>query len=404
MIPGTGARRLRVAHAITRLELGGAQRNTLYTVAHLDRGRFEPLLVCGPGGLLDDEARACGAPVTFLEALVRELDPRRDGAALLRLTALWRRLRPDIVHTHSSKAGVLGRLSAHLAGVPLVVHTIHGYGFHPAQPAALRRLLLAAERAVAPLTTHFVAVSRANLLAGLRLGLFPRSAVSLIRSGVDTRLFREARPDRSALAAAGVPPGAPVVGMVACLKPQKAPLDFVEVARRVGAAFPEAHFAVVGDGELRGAVERAARRAGLGGRLHLLGWRHDVPGLLKAFDLLVHTSRWEGLPRVFLEALAAGLPVVATDVDGAPDVIHDGRNGYLLPPGDVAGIAARVGRLLGDPEERRRLGEGGLAGGREFEIDWMVEQQERLYGRLWAERAGRGAGPIGEEQLAGARA
>jgi glycosyltransferase involved in cell wall biosynthesis len=395
-------RRLRVAHVITRLELGGAQRNTLYTVTHLDRSRFEPFLVAGRGGALDGEARDSGVPSTFLDALVRPLDPRRDLAALRHLVRLFRRERPDIVHTHSSKAGILGRLAAWLARVPVVVHTVHGFGFHPGQSRSRRGMFVLAERAVAPLTTHFIVVSEANRQEGLDRRLFRSDEVSLIRSGVDLERFREARSDPAVLQTAGVPEGAPVVGMVACLKPQKAPLDYVETARRIAAAIPAAHFVLVGDGELRPSVERAVGAAGLQERFHLLGWRRDVDRLLKSFDVVVHTSRWEGLPRVFLEALASGRPVVATDVDGAPDVIRDGENGYLVPVGDVAGLADRAIRLLQDAGSRRRMGEAGLSTPGEFEIRWMVAEQERLYERLSARV--RGNGPVKEEQLARSRA
>ena len=396
-------RRLRVAHVITRLELGGAQRNTLHTVSQLDADRFRTSLVCGPGGILDEEARDSGVPITFVDELARPLRPTADLRALARLVSLFRRQVPDIVHTHSSKAGVLGRLAAHLAGVPVVVHSIHGFGFHPGQSASRRLLFRSAERLVAPLTTHFIAVAENNRREGIALGLFEPARVSLIRSGVDLARFRRAHPDRQALTRAGVPEGAPVVGMIACLKPQKAPLDFVSVAARVAAELPAAHFVLVGDGVLRPQVEAAVREAGLAGRLHLLGWRHDVDRLLKTFDLVLHTSRWEGLPRVFLEAMAAQRAVVATDVDGAPDVVRDGVNGFLRPPGDVRGLAASVTLLLRDAALRSRMGRAGLEEAGEFEIDRMVEQQERLYAALWS-RVGDRSAPLQEKSLARSRA
>jgi glycosyltransferase involved in cell wall biosynthesis len=387
-----------VAHLITRLELGGAQGNTLHTVGHLDPDRFEPLLACGAGGMLDREAGELGLAVEFVPHLVREIDPARDLAALAGLTRLWRRARPQVVHTHSSKAGVLGRISAHLAGVPVVVHTVHGFGFHPEQGHAERGLFEALERLVAPLTTHFIVVSSANRDQGEALGLFRHGNVSLVRSGIDLARFREARRDRERIARElQIPPDVPLVGMVACLKPQKAPLDFVEVARRIAERVPAAHFVLVGDGELRPQVEAARRAAGLETRLHLPGWRRDVEHLLKGFDLMVHTARWEGLPRVLPEALAAGCPIVATAVDGAPDLIRDGENGRLVPAGDVAGLAAAAIALLEDPEARGRLVPAAWDGDG-FDIDQMVREQERLYLALW--RASRGAG--GEACLAGA--
>ena len=384
-----------VCHVITRLDLGGAQENTLYTVAHL-RPPFRARLLCGPGGFLDDETRRRGLPVVFVPALVRPIRPWSDVAALTRLTRIMRRERPLIVHTHSSKAGILGRLAARMAKVPIVVHSIHGFGFHDAQPAPLRRALQAAERAVTPLTTHFIAVSRANLERGAALGIIPPGRGSLIRSGIPIADFEAAARRAGAGEAGGlrrelgVPEDAPLVGMVACLKPQKAPLDFVEVAARVAASEPRAWFLIAGDGELRGAVEARARLLGIAGRLKILGWRRDVPRLMAGLDVLVLTSLWEGLPRVLPEAIAAGVPIVATGVDGTADILIDGETGRVCPPHDIAGLSAGVAGLLRSPSEGRSLAERARRVLPEFGIDAMVRAQERLYERLLAEA---GIGP-----------
>jgi glycosyltransferase involved in cell wall biosynthesis len=384
---------VRVCHVITRLDLGGAQENTLYTVAHLG-APFRPSLVCGEGGILDEEARRIpGVNVTFVPSLVRDIRPHRDLAALRRLARILRRDRPAIVHTHSSKAGILGRLAARLAGVPIAIHTIHGFGFHEGQPAALRSLLVGLERAVAPLTTHFIVVSRANLEEGAALGIVPRGRATLIRSGVRIAEFEAAARDpalrdgRGLRRELGLPDGVPLIGMVACLKPQKSPLDFVEVAARVAAAEQRAVFVLAGDGELRARVEARARALGLDGRLHLLGWRRDIPRIMAALDVLVLTSLWEGLPRVIPEAIAAGVPVVATAIDGTADVLRDGETGLVRPARDVEGLAAGVGRLLRDRPFARALAARARSILPEFDIDVMVRSQESLYHRLVMERS-----------------
>jgi glycosyltransferase involved in cell wall biosynthesis len=270
--------------------------------------------------------------------------------------------------------------------VPVILHTVHGFGFHPGQWPPKRALFVAAERLVAPMTTRFILVSEANRRQGIEMGLFSRERTRLIRSGVDLGRYRDAVPDREGMAERwGIPVEAPLVGMVGCLKPQKAPLDFVQVARRVGAGHPDCHFLLVGDGVLRPEVEAAASSAGLAPRFHLPGWRDDVDRILKSLDVLVHTSRWEGLPRVLPEALAAGVPVVATRVDGAMDVVRPGENGYLAEPGDVAEMATRTAELLADDELRRCLARGGLEDGGPFEIDRMVQLQEELYLELGKE-------------------
>jgi glycosyltransferase involved in cell wall biosynthesis len=380
-MPGT----IRVCHVITLLELGGAQENTLYTVSHL-KAPFVPSLVCGPGGILDEDAKRIGIRVRFVPSLARAVRPARDLAAFLALVRIFREGRPDIVHTHSSKAGILGRLAARRARVPKVVHTIHGYGFHATQSWAKRRTFLALERLAARFTDHFIAVSRANLAEGLALGLFTPHRVSLIRSGIALGDFGGAPhdPGRPVIRGGlrhelGLPEDTPIVGMVACLKPQKSPLTFVEVAARVARDVPGAVFVVAGDGELRAAVETRASELGLEGRLRLLGWRRDIPNVMASLDVLLHTSLWEGLPRVLPEAIASGVPIVATRVDGTSDILQDGSTGIVCAPGDIEGLAQGVRRLLLDRDLGRVLAERARAVLGEFDIDEMVRSQERLY-------------------------
>ena len=383
-------RRIRVLHAITLLELGGAQRNTLDTVRLLDRGRFEVALACGVGAELFAEAReVLGLQLLALPHLVREVRPRADRAALAELGAAIRSFRPDIVHTHSSKAGVLGRLAAHRAGVPVVVHSIHGFGFGAHQSAPVRWAFLSAERLAARWTDHFVAVSRRNLEEGVRLGLFAAERASVIRSGIALSAFREHAGGGELRRELGVAAGAPLVVQVACLKPQKAPERFVALAAALAPRFPDAHFVLVGDGALRPALEAARRRAGLEGRLHLPGWRRDVPALLDAATVVTLTSRFEGLPRALVEALAASVPVAAMAVDGVDEVVRDGVNGFLVRAGDVAALAERVGALLADPMLRARFAARAGEGLEPFDRDVMVRQQEALYVALLAARGAR---------------
>jgi len=392
MIPLAQMSPICVAHIITKLELGGAQQNTLFTVAHLDPARFRPLLITGETGLLDQDARSLsGVALYQVAALVRPLRPWQDLRALFALTALLKRLKPVIVHTHSSKAGILGRLAAWLAGVPIIVHTIHGFGVTPSQPSWLRSLLILMERMAARVTTQFFAVSEATRRQGMALGLFPADRCAVIRSGVDLDMLRRTQVDvttkRQALRLAL---DQPVVGMIAPFKPQKAPLDFVSMAELVHRARPDAQFLLVGDGELRGEIEAHCVRLGLSSVVQLTGWRRDVPEILRCLNVLVLTSLWEGLPRVYLEALASGVPVVGTSVDGAPEVIQDGVTGFLVAPGDVTAMAERVLHLLAHPEEAQQMGRNGQQLPHEFDIHEMVRQQEDAYGRLLLATRGNG--------------
>jgi glycosyltransferase involved in cell wall biosynthesis len=370
-------------HAITMLELGGAQRNTLDTVAALDRREFAVGLACASQGELLPEARALADVELFeLSHLRREVRPLADVRALSELRRAIRSFRPEIVHTHSSKAGILGRLAARREGVPVVIHSIHGFGFGPHQPSLVRLAFLTAERLASRWTTAFVAVSRRNLEEGVRLGLFPASRARVIRSGVELASFAGHRGGEAFREEIGIPTGAPLVVQIACFKPQKAPERFVEVAARLAPRFPAAHFLLAGDGGLRRRLERLRREAGLEGRLHLPGWRRDVPAIYDAATVMTLTSRFEGLPRVLVEALAASVPVVAMAVDGVSEVVRDGENGFLLAPDDVAGVAERVAEILADDVLRLRLSAGASAGLEEFGREAMVRHQEELYREL----------------------
>lgn len=372
----------RIAHLITRLDLGGAQQNTLYCVEHHDRRRFEVALLAGAGGVLDDEAaRIPDARVQLVPWLRHPISPLGDLAATLRLAAIFRRERFDLVHTHSSKAGIVGRLGAWLAGVPRIVHTAHGWSFNDEQSPAVRRLFTTLERMTARITDRLFVVSEADLRKGRanRIGRPDRSR--LLRSGIDAAVYRRpSRPREEVRKELGFAAKDVVVGTLACLKRQKAPLDFVETARLARRADGRLRFFIAGDGPERPAVERQIEAAGLRDDVKLLGWRNDVPDLLHAMDLFLLTSRFEGLPRAVLQAMAAGVAVIATDVDGIPEVVRDGETGILVPPARPETAARCVAELGSDPEGRARLAAGARARlGREFDIACMVRELDREY-------------------------
>lgn len=374
--------RAKVVHIITMLELGGAQQNTLYTVQNLDRARWEPILISGPGGTLDEEAKTEGsAPVYFVPTLVRNIHPILDAAAFFHILYLLIRLRPEIVHTHSSKAGILGRFAAALAGVPVILHTFHGFGFHDFQHPFLKSIFVFLESLAARISTRLIVVSSENTQKGLAHGVGKPSQYRVVHSGIAIAKFSEARVDREQKKIElGIPVKNRVVAMVACLKPQKAPLDFIGIARRLAPEFEDVSFLLIGDGELRNKIEYNIREYRLGGKIKLPGWRRDMPQIYPIVDILVLTSLWEGLPRAFPEAMAAAVPIVATNVDGAREIIRDGVNGYLAGPRDVEALARRVRELLRDPALAHRMGQAGReALGKDFDIDVMVQKLDDLY-------------------------
>jgi glycosyltransferase involved in cell wall biosynthesis len=379
-----------VVHIITKLELGGAQQNTLFTVSHLDREVYQPVLISGTEGILVEEAKQLsGVNVHFVSDLVREINPLKDFRALVKIRRILKQIREGaksskvIVHTHSSKAGVLGRWAACLAGLRLIVHSVHGFSFNDYQPVLVRSFYILLERITALITTAFVTVSEADRGEGIRRRIFTKANVSLIRSGIDIKRFDDLPSDRISLRRnLGIDQHAPVIALIACFKPQKAPLDFVRVAKMVLDERSDALFYLVGDGRLRFQIEQLIEELNIRDKVILLGWRRDIPEIMHSIDLLVLTSLWEGLPRVLPQAMASGVPVVATNVNGAPEAIRNGLNGYLLPPGDRAGMAKKIIYLINNPEEARKMGRKGRELVEEFDIWKMVKQQEVLYHNL----------------------
>jgi glycosyltransferase involved in cell wall biosynthesis len=383
-----------VVHIITKLELGGAQQNTLFTVAHLDRHRFRPCLITNPEGLLLPEALTLkGVKTFFIPELIREINPLKDLRALFKIKGILENIKegdaPMIVHTHSSKAGVLGRWGAWFARADVITHTIHGFGFHDYQPLPLRVFLIFLERMTARITDAFIAVSQANIKKGVDSGIFAKQKATLIRSGIELEEFTGIKGARhKKKKELGTEPGLPLVTMIGCLKPQKAPLDYVEVAHQV-LQEREARFILVGDGELREKVEKKADQLGLGDRFKLLGWRRDIPEVLAATDIFCLTSLWEGLPRVLPQAMALGIPIVATNVDGTPEAVIHNVNGFVTKPRDTKAMAERIIYLLDRPQEAKMLGKQGKKMVGEFDIRRMVREQEDLYLKL-LKKKGRG--------------
>jgi len=385
--------KIKVIHIITRLELGGAQQNTMFTAKNLDREIFHPVLWSGPGGILTEEAsRGLKQDYQTVPHLFREVNPKNDLLALLELRKMLRREKSQsgeviIVHTHSSKAGILGRIASWLESAPVVIHSYHGFGFNDFQPFPVRRAYVLAEKIAGSMTDGFIFVSRANLEKARALKIGRPEQYRLIRSGIDISEFKRKAFDRAGKRAEmGVPEHCKLVCMVACFKPQKSPLDFVRVAGRVAREVPEAYFVAAGDGELRPEMESAIAEAGLSERVKLLGWRRDIPEIMWASDLLLLTSLWEGLPRVYPQAMAAQLAIVGTRVDGGAEAVREGENGCLLMPRDVEGMAARAAELLKDDARRQSMGKRGSELVQEWDIHKMVADQEELYRGLLKEK------------------
>jgi glycosyltransferase involved in cell wall biosynthesis len=374
----------KVFHVITKLELGGAQKVTLMTLERLPRDRYDVALITHPDGLLVDWAnRIPDLTLYWIPSLIREVQPVQDFMALVSLWKLFRRERPQVVHTHSSKAGILGRWAAWLAGVPNIFHTAHGFGFNDFQRPMVRNLYIWLEKVTGRISTKLVVVSYANADKGEKNGVFKRGDWILCRDAISVEQFMQSGPSRGQLAKWGIDEGSGkvIVGMIACFKPQKSPVDFVDVAAEVLKQTPRVHFVMAGDGELRPQVEARIRQHGIEGKITLLGWKteSEMPELYRNLDIVVLTSLWEGLPCVFSEAMAGELPIVATNVDGAREAIVHEENGYLHEPHDIRGMAQSVLKLVENQELRKRMGARGKSRVMEFDIGTSVSNLETAY-------------------------
>ena len=357
---------MRVAHIITRLIIGGAQENTLHNVE--DQHRLfgdEVSLITGPGlgpeGSLEERARQGGYDFRVIPELTRSIRPWTDWRAYRRLVALLREIRPQVVHTHSSKAGILGRAAAAKVGIPCV-HTIHGAAFHYGQRAITYRSYVAAEKWAARRTARFISVADAMTDEYVREGVAERDRFTTIYSGFDVEPFlHPPRSPAEVRADMGIAPDDVVVGKIARLFHLKGHEFLLAVAKQVVDRCPRVRFLFVGDGVLRSRYEAEIASMGLSNHFVFSGLVPPtrIPELIGAMDIVAHTSQWEGLARVLPQGLIAGKPVVTYDVGGAREVVVSGETGFLLPRDSIEPLRNAICVLAESPELRRQFGETG---------------------------------------------
>ncbi|MFI5371468.1 MAG: glycosyltransferase family 4 protein [Candidatus Eisenbacteria bacterium] len=376
---------------IARLNVGGPAIHTVLLTSGLEDRVFHSTLVTGVRSESEGDmgylAREAGVEPRVIPEIGRELTWRNDLVALWKLVGLMRELRPWIVHTHTAKAGALGRLAAILAGVPIRVHTFHGHVFHGYFGPLKTRMFIGIERLLGRFTDRIVAISERQLEELCDIyRVAPRARFAVIPLGFDLRSFAGAERHRGELRRAlGVPDGRALIGIIGRLVPIKNHAMFLDAARRILDARGDAGFVIVGDGELRGELERTVREHGLSDRVYFLGWRRDLDVIYADLDVVALTSNNEGTPVAVIEAMAAGRPVVSTRVGGAVDVVEDEGTGLLVPAGDATAFTRAVLRLLADPALRARLGARGreLALAR-YDSARLVADVRRLYLELLA--------------------
>ncbi len=383
---------IRVLHVITRLIVGGAQENTMFTAALLDKDHYQVDVICGPQtgseGSLIDEVRSRDISLIIMPELLRQISPWLDIRALWKLYRLIRHHKYAIVHTHSSKAGILGRIAARLAGTPIIIHTVHGWSFHDHMSRLVKTSYIWLERLCARFSDALIAVANRDIEKGLRNKIGIQKQYICIRSAIPLDEFTPARISKmEARKMLNIPIDAPVLGNVGRFSEQKNPLDWVRVAGIVSKENPECWFLLVGDGPLRLQVEAKLIEEGIAGRTVMTGLRRDIPYMMTAMDVFLLTSLWEGLPRVIPEAMHMGLPVVANGVDGSQEAIRHGETGFVAPPGNIDQLAQYCLLLLQNNRLRLKMGESAhMDASREFDVNQMVGKIEELYKKLLVEK------------------
>ncbi|KPJ93406.1 MAG: hypothetical protein AMJ53_07295 [Gammaproteobacteria bacterium SG8_11] len=390
--------RVKVLHIITHLGVGGGLDNTLLTVRGLSRDRFEVHLAAGElesGEQYTDwktRAKEYSDALFHFPDLRRPIDFRRDLSAIRQMTDFIKSQNYKIVHTHYAKAGILGRIAARRAGVPIIIHTYHtfswkvAHAFHSSAwrnyiSSAKERFFVSMERYAASLCDALITVCELNKQEAIARNIAPPEKFVRIYSGIDLSRFQVSSNDRSRLCQKfGLEPQLPIIGNVGRLSDQKSPTDFVAAAKIVLRHHPNVQFLMVGDGPLELLTQKAI---GSESRIRMIGFQDDVPEILAQLDIFALSSLWEGLGRALTEAMIMSRPVAATSVGGVPELIIHQETGLLSPPGNPAELADNIIWLLEHPLEAREMGERArhkvLSA---FSSEAMIERIESLYERL----------------------
>jgi glycosyltransferase involved in cell wall biosynthesis len=385
----------KILHIITRLDMGGSAQNTLLSCKELC-GKYEIILVHGlshESGMTEiekksvqdgaAEAKKNGVKVIVLTSLVRSIRPVKDFKALISLVRLIFKEKPDIVHTHSSKGGILGRLAAKIARVPYIIHTPHGHVFYGHFGPFASKVFLWVEKIFTRFTDRLVALTDGEKDDYINLSVCPFEKLLKIHSGVDVKKFMQANGNRvEKRRSLGLNQNGAVIGFVGWLLPIKGPDYLLKAMDDVWHEHQEVSLVLVGKGDMDVDLRAKALRKDVNGKVKFLGWREDIDEIMPLFDMLVLPSLNEGMGRVLVEAMAAGKPVVASRVGGIPDLVRDGETGYLVPPADENALANGIKKLLDDPDKAKQMGLRGREHCRQFGVEAMIEKLDNLYSNL----------------------
>lgn len=372
-----------MVHLITKMELGGAQVNTLYTFESLNPSIFETFLFCGDKGLLNEKVKK---KETFfiVPDLVRNIRPIRDIRAFIQIRKKLKTIKPHILHTHSSKAGFLGRLAGHMTNVPVIIHSVHGFSFSPFHSFLRRSIYTWIERIVAPFTSHFIFVSRQDMEIARNLKLTDNNC-SLIRSGFPISEFNTSDTDISALKKKyKINRGDFICGIIAPYKPQKGLHHVIEIADLITRTTKNIVFFIAGDGELRKKLETEIQQKNLSQFFRMPGFILNIAPVIEMFDCGLSCALWEGLPQSIVQMRMKKKPVVISDIPGHREIISNNLNGFLIKTGDYELFKKRILQLKDRPEVRKIIGNF-QENFDEWNAEFMVYRQQELYLKLMEE-------------------
>lgn len=384
--------RIKILHIITRLIRGGADENTILNIRGLEKNKFKVDLLVGGESDLDILNQLDDITCMRISALKRNILPWWDLIALLKMIRDLKKGRYHIVHTHTAKAGFLGRMAAKLSGVPIIVHTLHGTTFHDSNNPVVKKIYIALERLVAYFTDKFIVVGNDLKAKYLAQKIGCSEKFTTIYSGFEVAAFVDAgriseTTRRLELNKIGISNEDIVIGTVSRLEPRKGHVYLFQVAQKIIEQFPTCKFLIVGEGYYRSQLEQQVRQFHLSDAIKFLGYRADIARAISLFDIFVLTSLWEGLPRVLVQAALVGKPIVTFAVEGAREVVHDRINGFIVPLHDTESLAQKLLVLMQNLQLARRMGECGKEiVGQRWSTTAMIEKTKQVYADLMRQK------------------
>jgi len=372
-------KKIKIAHIITKLELGGAQLNTIYTVNFLASKNYDVTLIYGKGGILKHTLIDKNVKTIVLENLIRKINPIKDFFCLLELKKILKNKKFDVIHTHSSKAGILGRLAGKFSKTKFIFHTVHGWGFTPLQNPLIKYIYILLEKICANFTTKIITVAHDNIEKGLKNNISKKEKYTVIRSGIDFKLFDKIMPNENIKKELLIKKDDIIITMIACFKPQKNPIEFIEIANILIKKFKNLKFILIGDGILKNKILNKINEYNIKDNFILAGWKLNIKDYLSITNIFCLTSLWEGLPRAILEAYACKIPVIASSVDGSKEAVINGETGFLYKPYHINDAVKFFEKLILN-KNRKQLGINGYNFSHiEFSIEKMLNDILKLY-------------------------